>query len=71
MEVESFSIDSEREADDYLSSLLETPQYRSADEIGQRAAMYVKDAILRVYFVTQGTAMLRVLALNAQGAGSA
>jgi hypothetical protein len=56
--VTSFKIESEDEADEYLTDLLKTPQYRSMGEVEARAAKYIKDARLKNYFVTKAKELL-------------
>ena len=58
MEVSQFYIESELEADIYLTDLLKVDQYRSMDEIEFRAAKFVPDQRLKAYFLEKGRAML-------------
>ena len=60
MEVQSFVIDNEYEADEYLTALLEKPEYRSMDEVIVRAQKYVKDDCLRIYFINKAKEILRI-----------
>ena len=48
-----YIIESEAEADDYLTALLEKSEYRSMDEVHMRAAKYIKDAHLKDYFINK------------------
>jgi hypothetical protein len=53
-----YVIESEFEADEYLTALLEKPEYRSMDEVHKRAAEYIKDEHLKNYFVNQAMDIL-------------
>ena len=57
--IEPFQIESESEADDYLKSLLEKPEYRSIDEVKMRAQKYVGDINLKKYFIDKATEILK------------
>ena len=59
--IQSYMIESESEADDYLTALFEKPEYRSMDEAHMRAAKYIKDKHLKNYFITKATAYLENL----------
>lgn len=56
--IQSFKIESEDEADEYLTDLLKTPAYRSIGEVEARAAKYIKDPQLKNYFITKAQAIL-------------
>jgi hypothetical protein len=56
--VESFTIDNESEADDYLDDLLKRPENRSMDIVERHASNRIKDTRIRHYFVTKATGML-------------
>ena len=57
--IESYSIDSEAEANYYLTALLKTREYRSANEIEVRAAKYIKSVELKAYFIGKGKEFLK------------
>ena len=57
--IESFKIENESEADDYLRDLLAKPEYRSMGEVQQRANTYIIDAKLKNYFITKAAEMLK------------
>jgi hypothetical protein len=57
--IESWTIDSEEEANDYLKDLLAKPEYRRVDEVLLRAQKYIPDARIRVYFINKGKEMLK------------
>lgn len=57
--IESYRIDSEYEADDYLKHLLDEPEYRRDDEILLRAQKFIPDVCIRVYFIDKGREMLK------------
>lgn len=59
--VESFVIDSESDADAYLKDLLKNDQYRSIDEVQIRAQKYIRDPIIKKYFIAKAKEMLQVL----------
>lgn len=56
--IQSFGIENETYADDYLTALFEKPEYRSMDEVRQRAAEYIKDERLKNYFINKAKDML-------------
>jgi hypothetical protein len=58
MRGESFKIENESEADEYLTDLLATPQYRSMNEVQIRAQKYIADQQLRNYFIAKARAIL-------------
>jgi hypothetical protein len=58
--VRSYVIESEADADYYLTSLFEKPEYRSMDEAHIRAAHYIKDEHLKNYFINKAKALLQV-----------
>jgi hypothetical protein len=51
--IQSFMIENETYADDYLTALFEKPEYRSMDEVRQRAAECIKDERLKNYFINK------------------
>ncbi len=53
-----YVIESESEADDYLTALFEKPEYRSLDEVETRAAKYIKDERLKNYFINKAKALI-------------
>jgi hypothetical protein len=59
MAVESYKIENESDADEYLKSLLEKHEYRSIDEVKLRAQKYIKDERLKNYFITKAKAILQ------------
>ncbi len=63
--IESWTIDSEGEADDYLKDLLAKPEYRRLDEVLLRAQKYIPDARIRVYFIDKGKEMLKAYGIGA------
>lgn len=54
-----FVIESEFEADEYLTDLLNRPEYRSMDEVRRRAAVYIKDERLENYFINKAKECLQ------------
>jgi hypothetical protein len=56
--IQSFMIESESEADDFLTALFEKPEFRSMGEVQMSAAKYIKDARLKNYFITKAEAYL-------------
>jgi hypothetical protein len=58
MEVTSFQIESEDEANSYLRDLLAKPEYRSIVEVEHRAAKYIRDPKLAYYFKNKAAEML-------------
>ena len=59
MIVESFIIESESEADEYLKDLLEKHEYRSMNEVKMRAQKYIKDTHLKNYFINKAKEILK------------
>ena len=59
--IQTYMIESEDEAHDYLTDLLKTPAYRSIGEVEARAEKYIKDPQLKNYFVTKAKAYLENL----------
>jgi hypothetical protein len=57
--IQSFMIENETYADDYLTALFEKPEYRSMDVVRIRAAEHIKDQRLRNYFINKATELLR------------
>jgi hypothetical protein len=49
-------IENETDADEYLTALLEKPEYRSMDEVHMRAAKYIKDEHVKNYFINKAKA---------------
>lgn len=62
--IHPFRIENEYEADDYLKSLLEKPEYRSVDEVKMRAQKYIKDDHLKIYFINKGKEMLKTMGMK-------
>ncbi len=58
MIIGSFGIDNESEADDFLSSLLAEPQYRSMGEVNRRSHKLIKNDHLKDYFVEKAKEIL-------------
>jgi hypothetical protein len=58
-EIQSFRIDTESDADEYLDELLRDSKYRSMDEIEGRAQTLIKDEKIRDYFVERGKEKLK------------
>lgn len=56
--VELFKIESEDEADYYLTELLRDPENRSMTEVLLREQEYVKDPRVKVYFINKAKEML-------------
>jgi hypothetical protein len=56
--IETFTIENEIYADDYLTDLLTRPEYRSMDEVRRRAQKYIENDRLRDYFVNIAQEML-------------
>jgi hypothetical protein len=56
-----FTIEDELAADEYLTALLEKPEYRSMDEVHQRAAAYIKDERVKKYFIDKAKKYLESL----------
>ena len=56
--IQSYMIENEAEADDYLTALFEKPEYRSLGGVQMTAAKYIKDARLKNYFITKAEAYL-------------
>ena len=59
MKIETFKIESEAEANDYLRDLLARPEYRSMAEIEHRAHTVVSGDDLKKYFVAKGAEILK------------
>ena len=59
--VEAFVIDNESDADAYLNDMLKNDNYRSIDEVQIRAEKYIKDPIIKKYFIAKAEEMLQVL----------
>lgn len=58
--IQSFVIDHESIADDYLRDLLAKPEYRSMDEVRMRADKYIPNADLKNYFINEGERRLNL-----------
>lgn len=56
--IESYKIESEAEADAYLSDLFSDPQRRSMDEAVVRADMHIPSEQIRSYFLSQAEKLL-------------
>jgi hypothetical protein len=56
--VRTYVIESEADADYYLTSLLEKPEYRSMDVVRIRAAEHIKDQRLKNYFINKARDIL-------------
>lgn len=59
MKVESFVIENESEADDYLKSLLWEPEYRSLSTINEHTGPRIKDDCIKQYFVRRGAEIMK------------
>jgi len=59
--VEPYVIESELEADAYLNDLLKNEKYRSIDEVRIRAEKYIRDTIIKKYFIAKAEEMLQDL----------
>jgi transcriptional regulator with XRE-family HTH domain len=59
MKVETFKIESEAEADDYLKDLLEKDEYRSMNVVEVRAQELIKDEHLKNYFINKAKEILK------------
>lgn len=57
--IQSFQIESEAEADDYLKSLLGRQEYRSMDEVRMRAQKYIINVKLKNYFIDKAAEILK------------
>lgn len=57
--IEPYKIDSECEADAYLSELLAKDEYRNMSEVEDRAIHLISDAKLRDYFIERGREILK------------
>jgi hypothetical protein len=57
--VQSYMIESEAEADNYLTALFEKPEYRSMDEVLARAAKYIKDPFVKDHFINKAKEYLK------------
>jgi hypothetical protein len=58
MEVESYKIENESDADYRLDALLANPETRSMDRIRQDAESYIKDEALKKYFLDKAATLL-------------
>jgi len=56
--IETFVIDHESIADEYLRDLLKKPENRSMDVVERHADLRIKDARIRAYFITNAKEML-------------
>jgi hypothetical protein len=54
--IQSYMIENESDADEYLTALLEKPEYRSMDEVRMRAAKYINDGYVKNYFINKAKA---------------
>ena len=59
--VKPYVIESELEADTYLNDLLKNEKYRSIEEVRIRAEKYIRDAIIKKYFIAKAEEMLQNL----------
>jgi len=59
MTVESFRIETESEADDYLKDLLAKPEFRSMDEVAMRAHKLIPDQRIVEYFTNRAREILQ------------
>lgn len=57
--IQSFAIENEIYADEYLIDLLKNPDHRSMDVVRARAAQYCKDERVQNYFIEKAKEMLR------------
>ncbi len=58
--VESFKIENEIYADEYLGALLAKPEYRSMNEVEMRAQKYIQDERVKKYFIGKAREMLNI-----------
>lgn len=58
-DLRAFVIDNKEEADAYLNELFKKDQYRSIGEVRVRAEMYIRDAIIKKYFISKAEEMLQ------------
>jgi hypothetical protein len=56
--IETYKIESEADADYYVTSLLADPQYRSIAVVNMRAQQLISDPQLRKYFIAKGQEIL-------------
>jgi len=59
--IETYVIENESEADKYLNDLLKNEKYRSIDEVRIRAEKYIRDTIIKKYFIAKAEEMLQNL----------
>jgi|GEM_PF-3798597 len=57
--IESFKIESESEADDYLKDLLKIKENRSISEVSTRAQHLIKDENIKNYFINKAREILK------------
>ena len=57
--IETFTLTTEAEADEYLEAVLATPEYRSMHEIELRADKHIKDPHVKRHFIEQAKELLR------------
>jgi hypothetical protein len=60
MNIESFKIENETYADEYLEALFERPEFRSMDEVNRRAAEHITDPRLADYFKNKAREILKI-----------
>jgi hypothetical protein len=58
-DLRAFVIDNKEEADAYLDELFKKDQYRSIGEVRVRAEKYIRDAIIKKYFIGKAEEMLQ------------
>jgi hypothetical protein len=60
-DLREFVLENKAEADAYLDELFKKDQYRSIDEVRIRAEKYIRDAIIKKYFIGKAEEMLQDL----------
>lgn len=58
MDPQSFTIETEAEAQTYLADLLRNPKNRSMSEIARHCALRIRDQKIKAFFLTEGATML-------------
>ena len=57
--IETFTLATEAEADEYLKAVLAKPEYRSMHEIELRADKHVKDLHVKKHFIERAKELLK------------
>ncbi len=58
MDPQPFTIDTESQAQTYLTDLLNNPKNRSMSEIAKHCALRVRNPKIKAFFLTEGAKML-------------